>query len=109
MNCESDAASARLSFVTDRRASILLQAFDSAPTSLSLSDEHGRIIGANQAFWELFGHDPSAELSVSDLSRATDQQWTASYLAKMVEGEHAEFQSGKRFVRGGRVPNSTDT
>ncbi len=99
MNCESDAASARLSFVTDRRASILLQAFDSAPTSLSLSDEQGRIIGANQAFWELFGHDPSAELSVSDLSRATDQQWTASYLAQMVEGEHAEFQSGKRFVR----------
>lgn len=99
MSCESDVASARLSFVTDRRASILLQAFDSAPTSLSLSDEHGRIIAANQAFWELFGHDPSVELSVSDLSRAADQQWTASYLAQMVEGEHAEFQSGKRFVR----------
>ena len=103
MNCDLTATSARLSFVTDHRTTILLQAFDSAPTSLSLSDENGRIIGANRAFWELFGHDPAVELSVSDLSRATDQQWTASYLAQMVEGEHAEFQSGKRFVRGGRV------
>ena len=78
MNCELTTASARLSLVTDHRTTILLQAFDSAPTSLSLSDENGRIIGANRAFWKLFGHDPAVELSVSDLSRDADQAWTTT-------------------------------
>jgi PAS domain S-box-containing protein len=78
---------------------MLLQAFDSAPTSLSVSDASGRIIGANRAFWNLFGHDPAVELFVSDLSRDADQEWTSAYLEQLVAGEVEEYQSGKRFVR----------
>ena len=85
--------------MTDQRDALLQRAFDSAPTSLSLSDVHGRLVAANRAFWELFGHEPGTELTVAQLSRTVDQEWTSSYLRQLVDGDIDNFQSVKRFVR----------
>lgn len=74
-------------------------AFQFAATSLSLSDQSGRILEANDAFYDLFGHDPATELDVGMLSRAADQDWTLSYLTRLVTGEIPEFRTVKRFVR----------
>lgn len=74
-------------------------AFEHAATSLSLSDSHGRILQANLQFWKLFGYDPGASLNVGMLSRQTDQDWTLSYLTRLVTGDLDEFRTVKRFVR----------
>lgn len=76
------------------------EAFDLAPTSLSVTDPHGRIVTANQAFWKLFRYDPETPLNVGMWSRDEDQAWTSSYLTRLMTGESDEFQSVKRFVRG---------
>ncbi len=74
-------------------------AFRHAAVSLSLSDQNGRILDANDAFYELFGHDRTAALDVGMLSRSGDQDWTVSYLTRLVTGEIPEFRTVKRFVR----------
>ncbi len=76
-----------------------LDAFEAAPTSLSLTDAHGRIIAANDAFWTLFGYDRPTALDIGMLSRDEDQGWTLSYLTKLVTGDIDEYSSVKRFVR----------
>ncbi|MEM9040183.1 MAG: ATP-binding protein [Actinomycetota bacterium] len=91
----------------DRNA-LLLEAFDDAPTSLSLSDVEGSVIYANRRFYELFGHDPEAELRVSDLSRPEDLEWTASYLQQLVSGEISRFQTVKHFRRADHTEFDAD-
>ena len=91
--------SARLEAVADTDLPDRADAFDLAPTSLSMTDPHGRIIAANDAFWKLFGHDPTTTLDVGMLSRDEDQDWTLSYLTQLITGETEEFTSVKRFVR----------
>lgn len=76
-----------------------LDAFESAPTSLSLTDPHGRIIAANNAFWSLFGYDPATPLNVGMLSRDEDQDWTLSYLTRLITGDSDEFATVKHFIR----------
>ena len=78
---------------------LLLRAFESAPTSLSLSDADGRIIGGNRAFWELFGHERGTDLVVSTLTRSDDRPWTQGYLRQLIDGDLDEFETAKRFVR----------
>ena len=85
-------ASARLAAVNDQPTSILLQAFDAAPASMWVHDLDGRIIAANQALCELFGHDRSSELTV-------DRMWPASSLALLIDGATTDWQSDEWFVR----------
>lgn len=85
--------------VPDDAAPDSAAAFEHAATSLSLSDPHGRIIHANRRFWKLFGHDPDAPLDVGMLSRPSDQDWTLSYLTRLVTGDLDEYRTVKRFVR----------
>ncbi|MFK8026144.1 MAG: ATP-binding protein [Ilumatobacter sp.] len=80
-------------------AARIVQAFDRALVSLSLSDQHGRIVATNEAFRDLFGYDRTVPLDVGMLSRAEDQGWTLSYLTRLVTGDIDEFRSLKRLVR----------
>ncbi len=91
--------SATLDRMFDEDSGDFARAFDVAPTSLSISDVHGRVIAANAAFWSLFGWEPGTELDVGMLSRPEDQDWTRSYLTRLVTGGEDEFRSVKRFVR----------
>lgn len=78
---------------------LFLRAYDSASTSLSLSDVDGRLIGGNQAFWKLFGHEPGTDLTTAALTRRDDRTWTSGYLRQLIDGDIEEFKSDKRFVR----------
>lgn len=78
---------------------LLLRAFDSSSTAMSLTDADGRVVDANQRFWELFGSHPDAELDVSMLTRPDDRAWTMGYVRQLVDGELDEFDTDKRFVR----------
>jgi PAS domain S-box-containing protein len=84
--------------VSDALDALLLRAFDSASTSLSLSDATGRILGGNQAFYKLFGYAPEDELSVAMLTRHDNRSWTDSYLQQLIDGHLDEFSTDKRFV-----------
>ena len=85
--------------VSDDFTPQISDAFRDAAISLSLSDPNGRIVAANDAFYELFGHDPSTELDVGMLSRPEDEDWTLSYLTRLVTGEIPEYRTVKHFVR----------
>ena len=74
-------------------------AFEHAAVALSVTDEQGQIVGANRAFFELFGYDRDTQLNVGMLSRPSDRDWTKSYMSRLMSGELEEFRSVKRFIR----------
>ena len=75
--------------------------FEIAPVAISVIDPFGRQLASNRAYAELFGYsiDESAELDVGRLTRASDQDWTRSYLTKLVSGDIDEFVTDKMYVR----------
>ena len=85
--------------VSEDPTHLLAEGFDHAATSLSLADVHGRIIQANQEFWKLFGYEPGTALDVGMISRPADQDWTLSYLTRLITGDINEFRTVKHFVR----------
>lgn len=91
--------STKLNPVPDISDQRLVEAFDRAAVALSLSDPSGRILAANDDFYELFGYDRATDLDVGMLSRPGDQEWTLSYLTRLVTGDLDEFRTVKRFVR----------
>lgn len=85
--------------VSEDPTHLLAEGFDYAATSLSLVDVHGRIIQGNQEFWKLFGYEPGTALDVGMISRPDDQDWTLSYLTRLITGDINEFRTVKHFVR----------
>jgi PAS domain S-box-containing protein len=77
----------------------LAEGFDHAATSLSLADVNGRILHANQAFWKLFGYEAGTALDVGMISRPADQDWSLSYLSRLITGDIDEFRTVKHYVR----------
>lgn len=75
------------------------EAFEHAAISLSLSDVHGRLVRANRAFYDLFGHEAGSLPDVGTLSRDADEEWTLSYLTRLVTGDVESFRTVKRFCR----------
>ncbi|MFT7327761.1 MAG: PAS domain S-box-containing protein, partial [Ilumatobacter sp.] len=78
---------------------LLAEGFDHAATSLSLADVNGRIVQANQAFWKLFGYEAGTALDVGMISRPTDQDWTLSYLTRLINGDLDEYRTVKHYLR----------
>jgi PAS domain S-box-containing protein len=78
---------------------LLAAAFGHAPTALSLADVHGRIVLANEEFWNLFGHEAGTALDVGMISRPQDQDWSLSYLTRLITGDIDEFRTVKHYVR----------
>jgi PAS domain S-box-containing protein len=85
--------------VSEDPTQLLIEGFDHAATSLSLSDVHGRIVQANQAFWKLFGYEAGTALDVGMISRPADQDWTLSYLTRLINGDVDEYRTIKHYVR----------
>ena len=74
-------------------------AFERAGAALSLTDTSGRLLHANEAFRDLFGWSSDDDVDISAITRPEDQEWTRSYIGRIVRGEDDEFHSIKRFVR----------
>lgn len=74
-------------------------AFNASPASLSITDPYGRLLFANDAFYELYGFDSSDDVDIGMLSRPDDQEWTRSYLTRLTTGDIDEFETAKRFIR----------
>ena len=74
-------------------------AFERAGAALSLTDPGGRLLHANQSFRELFGWSPEDDIDISAITRPEDQEWTQTYIRRIIGGDDDEFHSVKRFVR----------
>jgi PAS domain S-box-containing protein len=85
--------------VPEDSTDLLAAAFGHAATSLSLADVHGRIVLANEEFWNLFGYEAGTALDVGMISRPADQDWALSYLTRLIIGDIDEFRTVKHYVR----------
>ena len=74
-------------------------AFDRAGVALSVTDTRGQLLHANAACRELFGWSATDTIDISEISRPEDQEWTRTYIERIVRGDDDEFHSVKRYVR----------
>lgn len=74
--------------------------FMNAPVALSFVDDRGIQIARNSAFSELVGYSAEelVHVSVADLTREGDREWTRGYHSRLVSGEIDRFSSDKVFV-----------